>query len=173
MSANEVILAVDIGTSATKAVLFDTNANQIAIVRKHYPILAPSKGWSEQEPDVIFNAVLEALREIVQLLPAEGRIQGIAFSSQLYSVLAVDIEGNPLTNSLTWSDTRSAQFARSIRQHPEAALLQIITCQLGNFRLIFDDQNRFVHISRYEACNNIHSSIVPVVPCLSRFRYCV
>ena len=90
----DFILSVDIGTSATKAVLFDTDASQVAIARKHYPIFAPNKGWSEQEPDVIFNAVLEALREIVQLLPAGGRIQGIVFSSQLYSVLAVDTEGN-------------------------------------------------------------------------------
>jgi glycerol kinase len=116
-----LILAVDIGTSATKAVLFDTDANQVAIVRKYYPLLAPSKGWSEQEPDVIFNAVLEALREIIQSLPTGGCIQGLAFSSQLYSVLAVDFEGNPLTNSLTWSDTRSSEFSSSISQHPEAA----------------------------------------------------
>ncbi len=118
---DDFILSVDIGTSATKAVLFDTDAKQVAIVRKHYPIFAPNKGWSEQEPDVIFNAVSEALREIVQLLPAGERIQGVAFSSQLYSVLAVDAEGNPLSNSLTWSDTRSAEIARSISQHSEAA----------------------------------------------------
>jgi gluconokinase len=102
-------------------VLFDTDANQVAIVRKYYPILAPSKGWSEQEPDVIFNAVLEALREILQSLPTGGCIQGLVFSSQLYSVLAVDVEGNPLTNSLTWSDTRSSEFSSSISQNPEAA----------------------------------------------------
>jgi gluconokinase len=121
LEISDLILAVDIGTSATKAVLFDTDANQVAIVRKYYPILAPSKGWSEQEPDVIFNAVLEALREILQSLPTGGCIQGLAFSSQLYSVLAVDVEGNPLTNSLTWSDTRSAEVAHSMSQHPEAS----------------------------------------------------
>jgi gluconokinase len=118
---DDFILSVDIGTSTTKAVLFDTDAKQIAIVRKYYPILAPNKGWSEQEPDVIFNAVLEALQEIVQLLPAGGRILGVAFSSQLYSVLAVDTGGTPLSNSLTWSDIRSAAVAHSIRQHPEAS----------------------------------------------------
>jgi gluconokinase len=121
LEISDLILAVDIGTSATKAVLFDTDANQVAIVRKYYPLLAPSKGWSEQEPDVIFNAVLEALREILLSLPTGGCIQGLAFSSQLYSVLAVDFEGNPLTNSLTWSDTRSSEFSSSISQHPEAA----------------------------------------------------
>jgi gluconokinase len=118
---DDFVLSVDIGTSATKAVLFDTDAHQVALVRKHYQILVPASGWSEQEPETIFRAVLEALREIVGLLPAVGRIRGVVFSSQLYSLLAVDTEGKPLTNSLTWSDTRSVEVARSISRHPAAS----------------------------------------------------
>jgi gluconokinase len=120
LDTTDLILAVDIGTSATKAVLFDTDAKQVAIARKHYSILAPHKGWSEQEPEVVFNGVLAALQEIVRAVPEGGLILGVAFSSQLYSILAVDTEGNALTNSLTWSDTRSAEVAQEIGQHPEA-----------------------------------------------------
>jgi gluconokinase len=120
MAGNDLILAVDVGTSATKAVLFDAGANQIAIVRKHYPILAPRRSWSEQEPDAMCVAVLEAMREATRSLPARARVAGVAFSSQLYSVLAVDARGKALTNSLTWSDTRSADIAQSISQRPEA-----------------------------------------------------
>lgn len=120
MSVRDFILSVDIGTSATKAILFDTDAKQLAIVRKHHPILAPNRGWSEQDPEVIFNAVLEAIRETTKSLPERGRILGVSFSSQLYSVLAVDADGKALTNSLTWSDTRSAEIAQLISQHPEA-----------------------------------------------------
>ena len=116
----DFVLSVDIGTSATKAVLFDTDVQQIAIVRKHYPIHAPHKGWSEQEPKVIFDAVLEALEELVPSVPVGGRILGVAFSCQLHSLLAVDVDGNALTNSLTWSDTRSAGIAQWISQRPEA-----------------------------------------------------
>jgi gluconokinase len=117
---SDFILSIDIGTSATKATLFDTDAKQVAIVRKHYPIHAPHKGWSEQEPKVIFDAVLGATREITDSLPASSRVLGVSFSSQLYSVLAVDADGKALTNSLTWSDTRSAEIAQLISQHPEA-----------------------------------------------------
>jgi gluconokinase len=120
MSVSDLILAVDIGTSATKAVLFDANVNQIAIARKHYPIHAPHKGWSEQEPEVILTAVLEAIREIIDNLPERTRILGISFSAQLCSVLAVDTDGNALTNSLIWSDTRSVDTARSISEEPAA-----------------------------------------------------
>jgi len=120
MSVSDLILSVDIGTSATKAVLFDADLNQVAIVRKYYPIHAPHKGWSEQEPEVIFDAVLGAIREITESLPEGSRIFGVSFSSQLYSVLAVNADGQALTNSLTWSDTRSADIAQATSQHPEA-----------------------------------------------------
>ena len=120
MSVSDFILSVDIGTSATKAVLFDADVNQVAIVRKHYPIHAPHRGWSEQEPEVILDAVLGAIREITNSLPEGSRVLGVSFSSQLYSVLAVDTDGKALTNSLTWSDTRSAEIAQLISQHPEA-----------------------------------------------------
>ncbi len=120
MSVNDFILSVDIGTSATKAVLFDANLNQVAIVRKHYPIHAPHKGWSEQEPEVILDGVLGAIREITDSLSESARILGVSFSSQLCSVVAVDIDGSALTNSLIWSDTRSAEVAQSISQHPAA-----------------------------------------------------
>jgi gluconokinase len=120
MSVSDLILAVDIGTSATKAVLFDADVNQVAIARKHYPIHTPHKGWSEQEPEVILTAVLEAIREITDCLPERTRILGISFSAQLCSVLAVDMDGKALTNSLIWSDTRSVDTARSISEEPAA-----------------------------------------------------
>jgi gluconokinase len=120
MSASDFILSVDIGTSATKAVLFDDQLNQVAIVRKHYPIHAPHRGWSEQEPDVILDAVLGAIREMTDSLSEGTRILGVSFSSQLCSILAVDRDGKALTNPLIWSDTRSAEIAQSISQHPTA-----------------------------------------------------
>lgn len=120
MRASDLILSADIGTSATKAVLFDTDLNQVAMVRKHYPIYAPHRGWSEQEPEAILDAVLGAIREITDSLSESTRMLAISFSSQLSSILAVDIDGKPLTNSLIWSDTRSAEIAQSVSQHPAA-----------------------------------------------------
>jgi len=123
MSESDLILAVDIGTGATKAVLFDSQLQQIALLRKHYPILVPSKGWGEQEPETIFQAVLAAIRDSLANVPAGYQIRAIVFSSQLYSVLAVGLDGQPLTNSIPWSDTRCAEIVQQIRQHPDAGLI--------------------------------------------------
>jgi gluconokinase len=120
MDGNEYVLAVDIGTGATKAVAFDCELRLASIARKHYPILVVQKGWSEQEPEVIWGAVLGAMRELIAALPQGAHILGIAFSAQMYNILAVDSTGKALTNSLTWSDTRGAQIAREVRNLPEA-----------------------------------------------------
>jgi gluconokinase len=115
-----LILAVDIGTSATKVVLFDEDARQIAVVRRHYPILTPRSGWSEQDPDAIAQAVLDGMAQALRSLPAGAHLLGVVFSSQLYSVLAAGSDGRPLSRSLTWSDTRSAEQAATIRQSAAA-----------------------------------------------------
>ncbi len=120
MNDKEFILAIDIGTGATKAIAFDVDLGIFSMVRKHYPILVPQKGWSEQEPGVIWAAVLQAMREIVSSLPNGSHVLGISFSSQMYSVLAVNSQGEARSHSLTWSDTRGAKIAQEIRRLPEA-----------------------------------------------------
>lgn len=157
----DLILSVDIGTSATKAVLFDGKASQFSVVRKPYSILLPRKGWAEQEPDAVFHAVTEAIRDATTALPEGARIVGVTFSSQLYSVLAVREDGQALTNSLIWSDTRSAAAAQTIRSLPEApAIYQRTGCPidaiypLAKIRWLLDRHEfppdvRFVSIKEY------------------------
>ena len=161
MSAGDLVLAIDIGTGATKAVLFDAQLKPVAILRKHYPLLAPAKGWSEQEPEVIFQAVLAALHESFAAAPPGSRIRGVAFSSQLYSVLALGPEGQVLSNSLTWSDTRSHQEAQALRQCPQASeIIQRTGCPidaaypLAKIKWLKDNlslppEARFVSIKEY------------------------
>lgn len=114
------ILAVDIGTSATKAVLYNQALEVVSVARRSYPIYQPHWGWSEQNPEEIVEAVVKAIYQIVQKLPRREKPKTVAFSCQQYSILAVDPKGHPLTNSLTWSDTRSAEVAERLRKRPEA-----------------------------------------------------
>jgi gluconokinase len=118
MGDADLILAVDIGTGATKAMLFDSNLKQVGLVKKPYPIKVPAFGWSEQEPEVIYLAVAEAIRESLKFCPPGRRIKTVSLSSQLYSILAVDGRGKPLTRSIPWSDTRSAGQVSELRQDP-------------------------------------------------------
>ena len=130
-TASGNILAVDIGTSATKAVIVDPGGRVLAVTRQSYPMLTPRPDWAEQEPDGVFQAVLGALRSAYQTKPAGADIAAISFSSQWYSAMPVDKTGRPLANYLTWSDRRSADVADRLRQSGSAqAIYQTTGCPI-------------------------------------------
>lgn len=117
MTEQPVIIAVDIGTSGSRAVIFDTQATPHYQVRHAYAMLHPQPGWSEQNPNDVVNAVIRALQDAIASLSPQQSLAGIVLSTQLYSVLALDFNHQPLTHSLTWADMRSAEQARTIREY--------------------------------------------------------
>ncbi|MGE5553027.1 MAG: gluconokinase [Betaproteobacteria bacterium] len=116
MALRELVLGVDIGTTATKAVLFDEKGRAVGAAKAAYPYTTPAPGWAEQDPDQVLEGVVSAIREALGRVPAGCRIAGVGFSSQMYSVLAVDGAGRPLTGCLTWMDHRAAREAEEIRR---------------------------------------------------------
>lgn len=121
--AESYLLAVDIGTSATKAVVFDVQLHHLVIIRKTYPAYASHSGCSEQEPEKIYQAVLAALQEAMQAMPETGHLHAVVLSSQMNSILAVDPLGKAVTPSLTWADTRSIDSSRTIQKDSRATEL--------------------------------------------------
>ncbi|MCC7206673.1 MAG: gluconokinase [Anaerolineae bacterium] len=115
MAGEPVILALDIGTSGARAVLFDAGGRELAHRRATYATAYPQPGWSEQQPEQAAEAVVAALRDGVAAIPSGHRLAGVAFSTQMYSILALDHDGAPLTGSLTWGDVRSAEVAAELR----------------------------------------------------------
>ena len=128
MNSQSVILAVDIGTSAARAVLFDGGAGYLLHVRTPYPMRFPQPGWSEQDPDTIVQAVIDTLKQAAALIPDGKTLAGVTFSTQMYSILALDRSGKPLCNSLTWGDTRSVSQADTVRRTASADLIRHTGC---------------------------------------------
>jgi sugar (pentulose or hexulose) kinase len=58
------LLGIDEGTSAVKAVLFDTDLKSVKEARREKPLTYPKPGWVEQDPEVIVSAVVEAVAEL-------------------------------------------------------------------------------------------------------------
>lgn len=108
------IVAIDLGTSAARAVLFDFAARPLRAARRPYPLAAPRAGWSEQDPEEIVQAVVACLQEIAAQVPPPA-IACVTFSSQMYSILALDQAGRPVTSSITWNDRRGAALAEALR----------------------------------------------------------
>ncbi|UOR10893.1 gluconokinase [Halobacillus amylolyticus] len=111
-------LGVDIGTTSTKSVLFNKKGKIITQHTINYPLQTPNPLVAEQDPDEIFEAVLGTIREAVNESKVDtSQIQFISFSSAMHSFIAVDKHGSLLTNSITWADTRSAEYARDIKEN--------------------------------------------------------
>jgi len=113
---DQSILAVDIGTTSAKAVLFGLNGSIIARHSIEYPLQSPEPLAAEQDPELIYNAVLVSIRNAVRAGGVDAtRILCVAFSAAMHSLIAVDHDGRPLTQCITWADNRSAPWAQRIR----------------------------------------------------------
>ena len=117
MEESGIILGVDIGTTSTKTVAFDQGGQVWAEAEREYPLHSPAAGWAEQNPDEIFEAVLDSLSEVVRSVEEQtGEISGVSFSAAMHSLLALDEEHRPLTAALTFADNRAAEQAARIKQ---------------------------------------------------------
>jgi glycerol kinase len=110
-----VLLGIDEGTSAVKAVLYDGDLKLLAEARREKPLTHPRPGWVEQDPEEILAAVIAAVQELLPQAPA--RIDACGLDHQGESVLAWDAEsGRPLTPVVTWQDKRSQEVLDRLEQ---------------------------------------------------------
>ncbi|WP_434743010.1 gluconokinase [Micromonospora sp. SH-82] len=108
-----VVVGVDIGTTSTKAVAYDTRGRPLGTHSVGYPLDAPFPGRAEQDPDLIHAAVLETVRTVVSGL--DRPVAGLSFSSALHSLIGLDADGEPLTPVVTWADSRAGRQAERLR----------------------------------------------------------
>lgn len=112
MNNNTVVIAVDIGTTSTKALAVGPDGGVRAVHSRGYPLLSPEPDAAEQDPDVIAAAVFECVREAVRKSgAAPADVLCVSFSAAMHSLIALDAEHRPLTRSITWADRRAQAFA--------------------------------------------------------------
>lgn len=112
------MMGVDIGTTSTKAVLFTKDGKVVTQESSGYPLHSPTPSVAEQHPEDIVKAVKTVISKIMNkglILPEE--LGFISFSSAMHSVIAVDKDGTPLTESITWADNRSEPYAEKIKKN--------------------------------------------------------
>jgi len=158
MSAH--ILGIDIGTGSTKAVALDDAGKVIYTTHASYPTLQPQPGYSEQSPELIWQAFVTCVNQSVADV---GQPRAIALSSAMHSLLALDAQGAPLGNLILWSDNRSAAIADRIHRSAAAEKLYEQTgtpihamsplCKIVWLREhapeIFNSTRKFISIKEY------------------------
>jgi len=116
-----VVIGIDLGTTGAKCVIWSIEQKEmISEASKTYPLLKPNPGWAEQDPQELFEAFVYCLRTAIQSAHiSPERIVGIGISTAMHTLLAVDDQGTPLTNCITWADGRSSGQAERIKQQPD------------------------------------------------------
>ncbi|MDR2660786.1 MAG: gluconokinase, partial [Lactobacillaceae bacterium] len=115
----EYFIGVDLGTTSTKAVLFDKKGTVIATANHGYELYRDAIGMAEEDLDEIFDAFSESIREITHKINFEDgdQLSAISFSSAMHSLIAFDDNWNPLTRVITWADTRAVDFTEQLKEN--------------------------------------------------------
>jgi gluconokinase len=114
-------LALDVGTSSVRAVLYDAMARQLENIegRTHYQMTATQDGGVEIDADelieIIYRTIDECLDQAkLQLRDVDEAICAVGYSNFWHAVLGVDSQGKAITPLYNWSDTRSADDAQAL-----------------------------------------------------------
>lgn len=112
----KIILAIDEGTTNTKAMLVDETGRIVREAARPVSVAYPRLGWVEQDAGEIWRATLAAAAQVMEDVPA-GRVAALAITNQRESVLAWErATGAPLGPCITWQCHRSAPFCAELRR---------------------------------------------------------
>lgn len=109
------LIGIDIGTSATKTVLFDETCNVIASSSVEYPLYQPNNGWAEQKPEDWRDATLSTLADVIKKGNVKSQdIKGIGLSGQMHGLVMLDKDGEVIRPSIIWCDQRTGKEVEEI-----------------------------------------------------------
>ncbi len=107
------LIGVDLGTSGTKTVLFDTDGNVVASKTIEYPMYQPHNGWAEQEPIDWYNAAVETIKYVSSKVDPKD-IAGLGISGQMHGLVMLDENGDVIRPSIIWCDQRTGEECEDI-----------------------------------------------------------
>lgn len=124
----DLVVGIDLGTTACKALVADSNAHVLAVGTANYPTYTPQPGWAEQAAEDVWQGMLQAVRQVMQGPGvASERIAAISFSAAMHGLLPLGETGRPLSRCLIWADCRSQPQAQRIRREHNAHELYLHT----------------------------------------------
>ncbi|HHY48216.1 MAG TPA: carbohydrate kinase, partial [Alphaproteobacteria bacterium] len=111
--AQALLIGVDVGTTALKAILVDANGRRLADFAELYPIHRPAPGYAEQDPRDWMDALLRALDSFARAHDLSA-LKGIGVCSQVNTHVFVNEKGEPLLPAIVWQDGRAAPDAAAL-----------------------------------------------------------
>ncbi len=123
-----VYLAVDLGTTGCRSILYDDKLNELSSSYEEYPLITPREKWTEQDAELWWTLTLRTAKNaIARSGISPGSIRAISVSSQGITVVPVDGNIKPLMNSLSWLDVRAEKETACIARELGEREMYILT----------------------------------------------
>lgn len=119
------ILALDQGTTSSRAILFDRTGSIAGFAQKEFQQIFPRPGWVEHDPEEIWQSQFEVMQRVVrETRAAPTDIAAIGISNQRETTLLWDRDtGQPLHNAIVWQDRRTAPMCDALREAGQQRLV--------------------------------------------------
>ena len=115
--AMKAVLALDQGTTSSRAILFDDHGSVAAVAQREFRQIYPQPGWIEHDPREIVSSQLSVAAEVLTKVPGV-EVVAIGITNQRETTIVWDrATGEPVANAIVWQDRRTAAMCDELRDH--------------------------------------------------------
>ena len=121
----QFILALDQGTTSSRALLFDRAGRIVSVAQREFPQIFPRPGWVEHNPNDIWSSQMAVAREALADANIPGRaVAGLGITNQRETVLVWDRRtGVPVYNAIVWQDRRTSAFCDRLKEQGYSSMI--------------------------------------------------
>ena len=129
MAKRKFILALDQGTTSSRAIVFDSNSRIVAVGQREFPQIFPRSGWVEHDPEIIWKTQMATARQALrQANLTASDIAAIGITNQRETTVVWDRDtGKPIANAIVWQDRRTADFCDALKKDKANRLIRRLT----------------------------------------------
>ena len=122
----QYILALDQGTSSSRAIVFDEKGTTCAVAQKEFRQIFPKSGWVEHDPHEIWSSQASVIAEAITTLDINGlNIAGIGITNQRETTIVWDSETEePIYNAIVWQDRRTSDYCDELKKQGVTGMIR-------------------------------------------------
>ncbi len=123
-------VGIDLGTSAVKLLLMDSEGEIVKIVSKDYALSFPHPGWSEQNPEDWYEQSIAGLKELLEGQD-KSQVAGISFGGQMHGLVILDKDDQVIRPAILWNDGRTTEETEYLNETIGKDVLEKYTANIA------------------------------------------
>ena len=113
---SKYILALDQGTTSSRAVLYNQDSKPIHVAQKEFEQIFPEPGWVEHNAEEIWHSQREVMIEVIGELAKDEKIAALGITNQRETTVVWERStGKPIYNAIVWQDRRTADYCEQLK----------------------------------------------------------